>query len=342
MNDSDTEHAQKPKRVARSRVCRVLSWIVVVVCTPFCLLWIFSGFWYRVDLLISQQSAICLTAFSFTLVLILGRQWRAGVVLLLFAILSAWPVVTGRLLYLPEVNFGQKPVGSVRVVSLNINPESEHWEEDFQALFELDADVIVLIEVPPLLNRSIRRNQRLANTEYSYWIHRSWVDQETSPGFIISRWPIEEYDTGLESKADQHVLHGKVQTAQGDLIVGLLHPLSPRSKQRWVLGNAVIDLQRDAIEQTILRSGLPMIVGADLNSGPAQQRGRTLKDSGLTMTKPLLRIGGSFPSNSNVPGVLRVQLDDVWCSPDLRPVAWSQVETKGSDHTMIIADVVIR
>jgi len=316
--------------------------LLVLVCAPLCLAWLLGDSSYTADLIAAFQMQITLLTLGLTAVLILTRRWRGGIVLLVLVLVSGWPLIVDRVWTLPGVDLDQKPDGRIRVVSLNINPKSESWEQDFDSLLNLDADVIVVIEVPPDLNRSIRRYSRMAESSYPYWVHRRWVDKETSPGFIISRWPIDPIETGLPPESDQHVLHAVVHHPSGDVVAGLLHPLSPRTKQRWMIGNGVIDIQRSAIEQTIRQSGLPMVMGVDLNSGPAQVRARTLKHSGLQMSKPLFRMGGSYPSNSSLPAVLRVQLDDVWHSPDLRAIAWSQMKTTGSDHTMVIADFVIR
>jgi len=228
------------------------------------------------------------------------------------------------------------------VITCNINPKSTFWDEDLDALLNLDADVIVLIEVPPELNRRIRRFGRLDGTRYPHWVHREWVDQETSPGFILSRWPIEREDTGPDPHIAQHVLYARVQTPTEEVMVGLVHPLSPRSSDRWRQGNAAVELQAIAIEQTLERSGLPLLMGADLNATPAQWRARMLRSSGARMSKPLIRFGGSFPVGRGVPEVFKIQLDDVWYAGAVQPIAWEMIDLRGSDHRAVAVDFQLR
>ena len=56
------------------------------------------------------------------------------------------------------------------------------------------------------------------------------------------------------------------------------------------------------------------------------------------MSKPVFRMGGSFPMNTPVPAALRIQLDDIWSLGDVEPVGWEMIELKGSDHQAVIVD----
>ena len=327
----------------RRRWIGITLWCVLV---PLCLLlslgWVISAHVMMLDLLASMQAQL-----SVIVALCLGvgvalRRWRYSATVLLLLVFSLYPISVNRVYSLPGVDTTSPPgEGVLRVVSVNINPLNEQWSDDLSSLMELHADVIVVIEVPPSLNGAIRKHGLLENTRYPYWAHRKWVEFETSPGFILSRWPIERIETGPDQVLAQSALHVRVQAPAGDLLVCLLHPLSPRTKSRWILGNGVIDLQADAIVRAHETTGLPVLIGADLNSSPAQVRARTLRTRGIRQCKPLFRIGGSFPANQGLPDFFKVQLDDIWRLGGIEPVGWSAISVPGSDHDAVIADFVI-
>ncbi len=300
-----------------------------------------SGSIYALDLVLAHQLLLAWGVFACLLIGAAIRRWRWTALMMLMLVLALWPVVRGRTVSMPRIDFANKDTGVIRVITCNINPRNEGWEEDLDALMGLDADAIVLIEVPVQLSLGTRRRGWLDGTTYPQWLHRSWVDEQTSPGFILSRWPMEQFDSGPDAHSIQHVLHARVRTPAGDVVVGLLHPLSPRSNARWRQGNAAVETQTAAAARTLADTGLPLVIGADLNSTPAQWRARRLYKSGLRMSKPLLRVGGSFPAGRGVPEVMMIQLDDVWHAGAIRPIAWATIDLRGSDHRAVCVDFVL-
>lgn len=253
--------------------------------------------------------------------------------------LAVFPLVQSRTVFAPDVDFGSKSDDVVRVVSCNINPKSELWENAVEDLLDLDADVVIVLEVPPNLSRKIRRQGWIGNDAYAHWAHRYWVDQETSPGYVLSRWPIEQLDLGLDAKSQQQILYVRIDHPDGAFVAGLIHPFSPRDRDRWVYGNDVTRLQARIAERTHHDTGLPIIFGVDLNAGFAQDRARVLRSAGLRPSKPMTRIGGTYPSNTSLPRALTLQLDDVWVIGDATIDAWSSIEVLGSDHRAVVVDI---
>jgi endonuclease/exonuclease/phosphatase (EEP) superfamily protein YafD len=331
--------APTPKR--RSKSVSTIAWIVTAVLGVVCTFWITGRWVFWFDIAASQQAMISAVATFVTLSVLIARRWRAGLLCLVLVLVSLYPLVVDRVWSLPGIDLEHKPVDAVRVVSFNIYPKNEQWREDIETLMSLDADVIVLLEVSPELNRAIRKYELLKDTQYSQWAHRRWVDQETSPGFILSQWPIERIDTASDAKAAQHELFVRVTTDAGEFVVGLTHPLSPRNAQRWAQGNAVIRSQAQTIKRLTETLDVPLVVGADLNAAPAQLRARSLRHAGLRMSKPVLRIGGSFPAGSDVPALFQIQLDDLWSAGAIVPIAWDTIEFAGSDHKAVVADFMI-
>jgi hypothetical protein len=246
--------------------------------------------------------------------------------------------VGGRALTLPPADTGAPPApGLTRVVSFNIGPENPRWREDLGRALGWHADVVVLLEVPVDLNRGIHRGL-LPEIEGWNWEHRRWVDGLASPCFVLTRRALERLDTPGVAFGERDVLLAAVGGESGYL-VSIAHPHSPRTPARWRLGNEIWGRTAWALASRRVESGLGLVVGADLNGGPAGSRAWAARRSGLRMAKPLLGGWGSFPVSW--PGPLRVQLDDVWVSRGVAVRAWSSVAPLGSDHRAVVADVAI-
>jgi len=335
-----TQQSDQPDR-RRSKLVTIGIWGMVVVLIPASLAWVLGRWVYWFDLVGSQQMLISFVVLIGLMLALLGRRWRAGMVCLVLAGVSFYPVLVDRVWVLSGVDLQSKPDGVIRVVSSNIYPRNEHWRVDLDELMATGADVIVLLEVPPELSRAIRKHGYLDSSAYPHWAHRAWVDQETSPCFILSRWSIDRLDLPDDPIYAQEHLFTHIATPKGELVFGLVHPLSPRTIQRWRRGNGVIRSQARAVEEIESKLGLAMLIGADLNAGPAQQRARALRSSGLLMSKPVTRFGGSFPAGSSVPRAVQIELDDVWSLGPIKPVAWDMIELSGSDHRAVVVDFIL-
>ncbi len=341
MTDSQGT-ANTPAKKKRSRIVTVIAWCVAGLLVPACGAWVIGRGSYWFDVIASQQMLISWVALVVTIAMLLTRRKAPTVVCAVLVVVSFYPVLTGRVWSLPEVDLSRKPEGVIRIITSNTHPQNDGWSDDLEALMSYDADVLMLIEVHPELSRSIRNRHYLDNTLYPHWAHRWWVEQETSPGFIISRWPIEQLTSSDEPGIAQNQLYARIEHPEHPFIAGLLHPLSPRTQSRWANGNFVIESQRMAMEQLNERTGLSLLIGADLNAGPAQRRADILRAGGLRMSKPVLKMNGSFPIGNSIPRALRVQLDDVWSRGNLKPVAWGMVRVPGSDHLAVVVDFEAR
>lgn len=330
---------------------------VAGVCLCAGALWLFGRWSFVIDVAVSQQVLIVAGCVLGVLVCVAMRCRRAAGACVLAVLVAGWPLAAGRTLRAPAVDLSSPPApGVVRVVSFNIGPENERWEADLDRVLGWHADAVVLIEVPVELNRGVRRRGLLDGSGWS-WEHRAWVDEITSPCFVLSRWPMEQVAVPGVAFAERDVLlvrldvgsrvgggppgaggDGGVGGVGGAVLVGLTHPHSPRTRARWAIGNETVARTVPGMVGAAESLGLPLAVGADLNAGPAGSRARTARSAGLSMAKPLMGgWWGSFPSGWA--GPLRVQLDDVWVTPGFEVVAWSSQASEGSDHRIIIADL---
>ncbi len=332
------EHADplsKPRK--RSKLITALVWVITALLVPLCLAWVVGQWVYWFDILASQQMLIGWVALALGSLILAGMRWIAGSVCVVLALVSLYPVFVGRVWLLPSIDLKHKPDGVIRVVSSNINPVKTDWEHDIEHLFSLNADILVLIESTWGLLQSIKNQDMLESSPFSFWTYRRWVDEETSRVIILSRWPLEAISSDDPEYA-QHHLHTQVQSPSGSFVIGVMHPMSPRTAYRWVKGNRVSESHTREIRRIRKELGLPILIGADLNAGPAQQRARLLRRTGLQMSKPVLRFGGSFPTDSSLPATLRIQLDDIWSLGDITPIAWGMTKVPGSDHMAVITE----
>jgi len=201
--------------------------------------------------------------------------------------------------------------------------------------------VLVIPEVPTNMNRAIRWHGYLDGTVYEHWRYRS-----DTPGYVLSKHPITRIDPGAPEIRFNPDEHGEtdltciVHHPDGDFAVMLVHPLSPRSAARWREGTKRLEHRLEAIDTLRSQTGMPVVLGADLNASYAQHRARLVRDAGFMPAKPVWPIrAGTFPSSA--PWALRVALDDVWISPGVRASSWSTLPTVGSDHAGVIARVAL-
>ena len=224
--------------------------------------------------------------------------------------------------------------------SINIYPRNESWDADMSTMMQLGLDVLVVQELPIELNRSVRMRGYLEGSSMPNWVHRAWVKDEVSPGFILSKHRLELIEPDAGDAMGKRQLMCIVHHPEGAFVVGLMHPLSPRTVKKWHQGNEAV--RAHAVQAGRVRelTGLPMIVGADLNSARGQYRSRALLGSVLSPSKPLMVFdGGSFPAGR--PWLIQIQLDDIWKTADVGVVSWGMLDLTGSDHRAVIAGLSI-
>lgn len=313
------------------------AWASAALALLACTAWLGSVGSFLLDLAVTFQHLLVIAVSVWAGVLFAARRWRPAAVCLVAATVGAWPLFDGRTGHLPAVDLASPPgPGLVRVVSFNIGPLNERWEEDQAFAMGVHADVVVLLEVPWVLSRPILQQGSLDGTGWS-WLHRGWVEDLASPCYLLSRWPMRRVELPGVEHAERDILLARIEHPSGAFLMAGAHPHSPRTVQRWELGNEIFGRTLDALASERARAGLALVLGADMNSAPAGSRARAARKSGLRMAKPLTGGAGSFPADW--PSVARVQLDDVWVAGGARVVAWSSVGGLGSDHEMIVADI---
>lgn len=298
--------------------------------------WAMSAHSYPVDVLVSFQHLLALGAFLCLVLLLWARRPRPAALAAAAVVVGVWPLVSGRAVSLPRADPASDPgPGVFRVVSMNIDPTNPVWEAELDRVLGWHADAVVVIEIPPALNRGVRRLGMLDDRGWG-WAHRRWVDGIASPCFVLSPWPIERVAIEGVPDAERDILLTRVDAPGGPVLVAAAHPHSPRTLWRWRFGNRVWEKTAVALSRERSSRGLALAVGTDLNAGPAARRARAARRAGLRAGKPLT--GGWGTYDAAWPGPARVQIDDVWHA-GAEVVAWSSVEPLGSNHRVIVADL---
>ncbi len=335
MVDEDSMEEKKGSRWGRLAVLGVV-WSMTALCVGFCGAWIFGGWLYWFDLAAGYTAQAGGVAVLVGSVWFVARHRRAGVVCFVSALIALWVVVDGRGVVVQEALVGQS---GFLIGSYNIFPMNQEWEVDVQSLMQLDLDVLILQETPWQMNRAVVERGFLDEEPMPYWVNRQWIEGEVSWGLIFSKYPLELIEPTVGDGLGHHQLMCIVHAPDQRFLVVLMHPASPRSVERWDSGNRVVAAHLSQIERAVDSFGLPVIVGADLNSAPAQHRSRMMRDFGLRAGKPLFPVEfGSFPVGW--PGIARIQLDDIWRGSGVGVVEWGMLELSGSDHMAVIGRFV--
>jgi endonuclease/exonuclease/phosphatase (EEP) superfamily protein YafD len=321
----------------RKRWVTLVAWVVTLVCFAGCASWVVSGGVYVLDLAAGFLWIGVVVSVLVGLVLFGLKRWGAGLVCVLGVLVGAWPMLAGRPMVVERGGIGDVVV---TVGSLNIYPLNEGWRDDLDVLMRLGLDVVVIQEISPEMNRMVSKYGYLDDKAMRYWVKRRWRDGEVSPGLIVSRYPLELIAPDEGDEMGEHQLLCIVDHPDKRFVVGLVHPFSPRSADRWEAGNNAVESHQEQIARAMDLTGLDVVVGADLNAAGAQVRARLMRGAGLRASKPIWPIqSGSFPADKSP--LVRLQLDDVWRSEGVGVESWEMFEVGGSDHLGVVAQLIL-
>lgn len=263
--------------------------------------------------------------------LLLRRNWGCALLAGLGCVLMAWPLV-GRAWWAD----GAGPTKPVRVLVFNSSTTEGDAGEAMGLIERSQADVVVLTEPSGALLDLIRESAVVAGRYPGFFL-----PDRAAGGYmlVLSVWR----QVPVLGAAPKDVARGglrvmRVERPEGPFVLLALHPDSPRSASEWAKGNEVVERAVSLVGGEIAGLGLPVVVGADLNSTPGGWRSRRLAEAGLRRAKPVLA-GGTWPAGW--PWPLSIAIDDVWTSAGCRVVGWERPAGGGSDHRAVLVDVVV-
>jgi endonuclease/exonuclease/phosphatase (EEP) superfamily protein YafD len=223
---------------------------------------------------------------------------------------------------------GPPPDAALRVMEINLLRENGHSNEALRVIGEADADIVVALELTPAWL------ERLAPLRAKY-PHVAAEPQEDCFGLaVFSRHPI----------TDTRVLwlgYGFVPTLRMTLDVNgraidliATHPPPPKDGEYSDVRNEQL---RDLAREAATRKHPQLIVG-DLNATPWTPHFRGLiREGHLHDSGRGAGLGGTWPSFA--PSWLRIPIDHVLMSPELRVVSRRVGRPFGSDHVPLVVEV---
>ena len=252
-----------------------------------------------------------------SLVLFLLRRIAPAIVLGLGALLMVSFLSLSRL---PSAS--SEGLHSVRVLLLNTRTTNPKIVEIMSLIEHSGASIVVLIEPNADLARGLRDDARIRAIYPTIRMPSRGDPYQVS----LSVWPVQDPADGWQAfDRGRGVVF---ETEFGPLAFIQLHPHSPRTLTKWREGNQTV---REALALAHGKfSGIPLLLGADLNSSPGGSRSRRLARSGFERAKPMWYASGTFPAWSFWP--FQIAIDDVWASGEWSRRSWKTVSIPGSDH----------
>ncbi|MBL1218580.1 MAG: hypothetical protein D8M59_13940 [Planctomycetes bacterium] len=233
---------------------------------------------------------------------------------------------------------------SVRLLLCNLGDRYEALTPLWEAAQRERADVILLAEVnPPVASAFVSRPE--VEDEYPF---AEVVRREMSWHMaVLSRWPLRpiqfnqtDFEHFKHLFAYRRSLYVDLPSGSRFLLAGI-HAPSPRSAETWAMGNETVSLLIQCTLQYLLPTGFPVIVAGDFNSTPSGYRYRAMKqESDLHSADDVARLSGTWPAGLPI-GPLRLMLDHVWGSNDVRFESCRVLEDIGSDHRPILVGFTI-
>ena len=233
------------------------------------------------------------------------------------------------------------PVGAdcdqtcLKVLSMNLNFGNLHANEVYEMLLQLEDDVIVLVEPRWEIFEAIKNRSDSLN-QYPFREYRLREGDTTAGLMILSRWEMIK-DPGFSTWAGVSVVINRDESIGGPFRIVGFYAHSPRSPERWELGNRVIGEVVDLAGELGREDEIPLLIAGDLNGGPMSVRDRMLR-GGLDVRRvsSFFDYRGTYPSNLSMFGLL---IDDIWRSDGFESISWTTVDIPGSDHFGVRAEL---
>lgn len=289
----------------------------------------FAGaLWWGFDVISNFRPQIGALGLIAGMVLLAGRWRRTGMVVSLASVVS---VVMVAWLWIPASNSDVGGAGdAVRVVTFNLLSSNEEYEAVIAWLDSTDADVVFLQEA------SLPWEEMLRESDLGYRVEVTRDPNLIFGTLVLVREPHAEVTGFGFGRAEPRAV--EVWLPLGDersvTLLGI-HPLSPTSEERALIGSAQIDWALGRLDE--VRG--PVVLAGDFNSSPWTYPFRQLTSAGLRDTQRGWGLQTTFPATAHQ--LLRVSIDHVLVSPDVHVTDRRVGPPLGSDHLPVVVDVVV-
>gem|GEM_PF-1321287 len=349
-----------------ARAFAAISWPVVVVLLLGSLCWIVSGHGWMLDLAANLTAQWLVLSAMGTLLWLVTRQRRLAVVGLVACASCVVALGLGRAAYWPRsrlIGHGpDAPADLVRLLHYNASAFGDG--PSIEAYMRLtEADVLSIVCPPTAQQTRVVYGHHLED-EYPGKLTRRWRPGPTidytdiTAGFMVSRWPLRAIDTSWLGDVSNYLIAGIVERPRvngkgGEFAVIAFHPRSPRTSERWMFGNGVVE-SVGVLTNRLREQGLAVVVLSDLNATPTGYRSQRLfREANLRRAKPLFVLIGTYPNEVPVgmsaktapsfPAVwpASIAIDDALVTPGVKVVGWTVGPRMASGHLPIIVELDI-
>lgn len=284
----------------------------------------FGAVWWPLDVLSSFRPQYAVTLLVAGTLLLARRRRRLGVAVHAVALVDA--VLVSSL----SVGGGAAGAGeTLRVLTFNVHSSNDAYPAVVDYIRRTDPDVVFLHEATRLWEEA------LADAGLGY---------ELVPGrdgLIFGTLAL--VPPGARSRSLGFGVEGRRAVevvlplpGGGEMSLLGIHPVSPVSGNRSRLRAQQLDF---AAEWAAGKPG-PAVVAGDVNATPWSAAFRRFEaGSGLMSTQRGFGIQATFPADANP--LVRIPIDHVFVSPDLRVADRRLGPALGSDHFPVVVDIVV-
>ncbi len=295
--------------------------------------WIAAPLSWRLDLVGNLSAHILPVVATAAAMWTLCRHWAAAMVSWAAVGVLLWPLASGRA---PRE---EDDDAAISVLVYNAMVGTRPASEQVRLVQESGADLVVLLEPPDEVLRACGPDGILRRT-YPHAVRRPWASNPpNSYQVLISRWALARPDGAPFEGPVVGVMAAVADAPCGRLAVVVVHPNSPRNRERW--RQALAEAGRAAaLARELSDAGLPVLVMGDLNSTPSGLVSRRICSlAGLRRCKPWLAPAGTYPSDREWP--LRIAIDDVLVSAGMAVCSWEVMSASGSDHAPVRVSISV-
>ncbi|HEV2295108.1 MAG TPA: endonuclease/exonuclease/phosphatase family protein [Tepidisphaeraceae bacterium] len=338
------QHTPKPGRLAR--YAQVALWIfavgaVAALCLadllpqwlatrsqPYLTLAVGS---FIIETLQFHIGAACLLCLA---VAVAGKRWRLALVSAMGVVMGLAP--TASLLITREA---PAPAGAtMRLMSMNVHVHNRNAAAVLASVRRAKPDVLALQEYSVTMDDAIR--DELAD-EYPYQLRKP--RQNSGDGWAIySRRPLlAPIDTSLRLDQSKRQARFAVRMGDKEVVIYALHLTSPQSVEQIGRNRAEV---ADLLE-LVAQESMPVILAGDFNFTETTANAAALRALGLRNTHDLAGSGRGSTWRYRKLGITHrlpgFRIDHVFIGPQLTCTHSRVLDTFGSDHRPIIADIAL-
>jgi endonuclease/exonuclease/phosphatase (EEP) superfamily protein YafD len=287
----------------------------------------FAGRWvWWLDVLANFRAQYVVSLAVLGVVIAASRWRRTGLALLVVALVN---VVFVAPLFVGSPGEPVAGAPSIRVLNLNLLSNNERYSDVIEYIEALDPDLVVLHEASRPWEVAIDA----AGLEYE--IIRGRSDQLIFGTLVMVRGDVEAVSYGFAEGQPRAIsVEYQPDGWPAPLRVLTTHPLAPTTAERAGLRDSQLEF---AANWAADQEGAFFVVG-DMNASPWSWPLQRLEDSGgLRNSQIGFGLQPTFPASSI--GVLRVPIDHLLHSQDLRVRDRRLGPALGSDHFSLIVDL---